>query len=75
MLRCEKLFGWDFDLRKSFLKNGPESLKLILKIAFKEFYSNFRFEQHTFFRCSGADRNFPPERPEKSCSFYFATVL
>ena len=51
-------------------KNGPESLKLISKVAFKKWNENFREtfrpeKQDYLFRCSVTPGNFPPERPKK----------
>ena len=56
-------------------KNGRESIKLISKVALKKWNKNFREtfrleKQDYLFRCS-ITGNFPPERPQKSCSFYF----
>ena len=57
-------------------KNGGEGLKLVSKMALKEWNTNCRLEysiRNYLFRCSVASGSFSLGRPKKSCSIYFPT--
>ena len=66
-------------ISSNYRKKSREGLKLVSKMALKEWNTNFRLEysiwknRTNFCRCSVAPGNFPLGRPKKLCSIYFPT--